>query len=110
MSPALNRSSAIWRFEYSNAIKICSGIIFDFYMGLSHVCQYLTCLADQCVRMSPVLNGSSVDGSSLDGSSLDRSSLDGSSLDRSLMNESSVSGSLLNGSLGQHYSASSKAV
>ena len=69
------------------------------------MCQYLTCLADQCVRMSPVLNRSSVDGSSLD-----RSSLDGSSLDRSLMNESSVSGSLLNGSLGQHYSASSKAV
>ena len=37
MSPALNRSSAIWRFEGSDAIEICGGIIFDFYTGLPHM-------------------------------------------------------------------------
>ena len=36
MSPALNRSSAIWHLKHSDAIKIRDGIIFDFYMGLSH--------------------------------------------------------------------------
>ena len=37
MSPALNRSSAIQRFEGSNAIEIHNGITFDFYMGLPHI-------------------------------------------------------------------------
>ena len=37
MRPALNRSSAIWRFEGSNAIEIYDGITFDFYVGLPHV-------------------------------------------------------------------------
>ena len=37
MSPALNGSSAIQRFEYSNAIELRDGITFDFYMGLSHI-------------------------------------------------------------------------
>ena len=37
MSPALNGSSAIWRFERSNAIEIYDGITFDFYMGLPHI-------------------------------------------------------------------------
>ena len=37
MSPALNRSSAIRRFEGSNAIEIRDGITFDFYMGLPHM-------------------------------------------------------------------------
>ena len=37
MSPALKGSSAIPRFECSDAIKICDGITFDFYMGLSHI-------------------------------------------------------------------------
>ena len=36
MSPALNGSSAI-RFEGSDAIEICDGITFDFYMGLPHM-------------------------------------------------------------------------
>ena len=36
MSPALNRSSAIWHLKHSDAIKIRDGIIFDFYTGLSH--------------------------------------------------------------------------
>ena len=37
MSPALNRSSAIWRFEHSNAIEIHDGITFDFYTGLLYM-------------------------------------------------------------------------
>ena len=37
MSPALNRSSAIRRFEHGNAIEIRDGITFDFYTGLPHV-------------------------------------------------------------------------
>ena len=37
MSPALNGSSAIRRFERSDAIKIRDGITFDFYMGLPHM-------------------------------------------------------------------------
>ena len=40
-SPALNRSSVIWRFEGSDAIKICDGITFDFYTGLPHM--YIIC-------------------------------------------------------------------
>ena len=37
MSPALTRSSAIQRFEGSNAFEIHNGITFDFYTGLPHV-------------------------------------------------------------------------
>ena len=37
MSPALNRSSALWRFERSNAIEICNEIMFSFYPGLPHM-------------------------------------------------------------------------
>ena len=37
MSPALNGSSAIRRFEGSDAIEIRDGITFDFYMGLPHI-------------------------------------------------------------------------
>ena len=37
MSPALNGSSAIRRFERSDAIEIRNGITFDFYTGLSHI-------------------------------------------------------------------------
>ena len=37
MSPALNRSSAIRRFEGNDAIEIRDGITFDFYMGLPHM-------------------------------------------------------------------------
>ena len=32
--PALNGSSAIWRFKHSHAIEICNGISFHFYTGL----------------------------------------------------------------------------
>ena len=34
MTPALHRSSVIWRFEGSDAIEIHDGITLDFYMGL----------------------------------------------------------------------------
>ena len=37
MSPALNGSSVIRCFEYRGAIRICDGIIFDFYTGLPHI-------------------------------------------------------------------------
>ena len=40
MSPALNGSSALERFERSNAIKIHNGIMFDFYPGLPHVIKH----------------------------------------------------------------------
>ena len=40
MSPALNESSAVWRFEHGDVIKICSRIIFKFYMGLSRMLSY----------------------------------------------------------------------
>ena len=41
MSPALNQSSALERFECGNAIKICNGIMFDFYPGLPHMVNFL---------------------------------------------------------------------
>ena len=37
MSAALHGSSAIRRFEPSNAIEIRDGITFDFYTGLPHI-------------------------------------------------------------------------
>ena len=37
MSPALNGSSAIRRFEGSDAIEMRDGITFDFYTGLPHI-------------------------------------------------------------------------
>ena len=44
MSPALNGSSAIWRFKHSNAIEIHDRITFDFYMGLPHMHEERDCL------------------------------------------------------------------
>ena len=41
MSSALNRSSAIRRFEGSDAIEIRDGITFDFYTGLPHMTLHL---------------------------------------------------------------------
>ena len=40
MSPALNGSSAIQRFEGSDAIEIRDGITFDSYTGLPHTYFY----------------------------------------------------------------------
>ena len=37
MSPARNGSSAVRRFEGSDAIEIRDGITFDFYTGLPHM-------------------------------------------------------------------------
>ena len=42
MSPTLNGSSAIRRFERSVAIEIRDGITFDFYLGLPHIICFLT--------------------------------------------------------------------
>ena len=32
-----NESTALQRFERSNTVDICNGIMFDFYLGLPHV-------------------------------------------------------------------------
>ena len=37
MSPALNGSTALQRFERSNASEIRNGIMFDFYPGLPYM-------------------------------------------------------------------------
>ena len=37
MSATLNGSSTLERFERSNMIEICDGIMFDFYPGLPHI-------------------------------------------------------------------------
>ena len=37
MSPTLNGSSALQCFERCNTIKICNGIMFNFYPGLPHL-------------------------------------------------------------------------
>ena len=37
MSPTLYKSSALERFEHSNAIEIRDKIKFDFYLGLPHI-------------------------------------------------------------------------
>ena len=54
MSPALNGSSVVWRFERSNAIEICDGIIFNFYTELSNVIQTVLWLKfpSVCMRYS----------------------------------------------------------
>ena len=46
MSPALNGSSALQRFERNNAIEIRNGIMFDFYPGLPHMhIAWVTCIS-----------------------------------------------------------------
>ena len=37
MSPALSRRYVLECFKPSNAIKICNGIMLDFYLGLPHM-------------------------------------------------------------------------
>ena len=37
MSPTLDKSSAIRRFEPSDAIEICNGMFFNFYTGLPQI-------------------------------------------------------------------------
>ena len=36
-----NSQSAVRRFKRGNVIKMCNGIIFNFYMGLPHVLYYM---------------------------------------------------------------------
>ena len=54
MSPALNESSALQRFEHGNAVKIPNEIMFDFYPGLPHIVTlFVTCECnrkDHCCR------------------------------------------------------------
>ena len=33
MSPGLNRSFVLQRFEHSNMVELCNRIMFDFYLG-----------------------------------------------------------------------------
>ena len=49
MSPALNGSSVIRRFEGNDAIEICDGITFDFYTGLPHLVYII-------LNQNPLLN------------------------------------------------------
>ena len=51
MSPALNGSSAIRRFERSDAIDIRDGITFDFYTGLPHIQTLLSCRVTVCYNI-----------------------------------------------------------
>ena len=44
LSPAVNGSSEIRRFERSDTIEICSGIVFDFYMVLTHAVRSKSCV------------------------------------------------------------------
>ena len=37
MSPALNGSTALQRFERGKVVDICNRIMFDFYPGLPHI-------------------------------------------------------------------------
>ena len=39
LSPALNGSSEIRRFDRSDAFEIGNGKLFDFYTGLPHIVQ-----------------------------------------------------------------------
>ena len=49
MSPALNGSSTLERFERSSTSEICNGIMFDFYPGLPHTVCHNT--LTRCVVM-----------------------------------------------------------
>ena len=49
LSPALNRSSVIRRFEGSDAIEIRDRITFDFYTGLPHMVIITVTLLTACM-------------------------------------------------------------
>ena len=55
MSPTFNGSSALQHFERGNAVKICNGIMFDFYLGLPHmyVCMYVGMYVRMYMYRSP---------------------------------------------------------
>ena len=54
MSPALNGSSALQRFERSNAIEIRNGIMFDLYPGLPHILNIWPC-SQALLRITDVI-------------------------------------------------------
>ena len=41
MSPSLNGSFALQRFECGNMVQLCNGIMYDFYPGLPHIADKL---------------------------------------------------------------------
>ena len=49
MSPALNGSSAIWRFKHSNAIEINDRITFDSATGIMNILPDSNCKVVKCV-------------------------------------------------------------
>ena len=58
MSPTLNGSSAIRRFEGNDAIEIRNGITFEFYTGLPHMYihwEYGLHVYTRCVLSLPLL-------------------------------------------------------
>ena len=54
MSPALNRSSVIRRFEGSKVIEILDGITFDFYTGLPHMLSFLYVCLNLVIILSDI--------------------------------------------------------
>ena len=41
MSPTLSGSSALQHIKPGDALEICDGITFDFYLGLPHILNYI---------------------------------------------------------------------
>ena len=58
MSPTLNRSSAIQRFEGNDVIEICDRLTFDFYTGLPHVWGIHASML--CIRALPLNQSSNI--------------------------------------------------
>ena len=57
MSPTLNRSTALQRFEHGNAVEICNRIMFDFYPGLPHMqCAHYPEHLEHTTNWSPDIN------------------------------------------------------
>ena len=62
MSPALNGSSALQRFECGNMVEIRNVIMFDFYPGLTHTYMCMAhniplmgCINMKDIRMMPMM-------------------------------------------------------
>ena len=61
MSPALNGSSAIRRFEHSEAIEIRNRITFDFYTGLPLIMQVLSIVSNHLWIVSPTTKSNPIE-------------------------------------------------
>ena len=55
MSPALNGSFALQRFECGNTVELRNGIMFDFYPGLPHICgsPYVLAILSSSIKPDP---------------------------------------------------------